>query len=228
MLRNWLETEREKLHTMDRAKAAEYIWQYYKLWIISVVGAVCIGAYLLILSLLTPNENWLYVCFANVPPGTALQEGGQLHQAYAQYAGFDLKEKNLVFDTNCYCNPSEKTYGNNYYNKLVALMDGGVLDLLVMEQEDLQAIGTTGRLMDLDGDHFQLDERWKDRLIYCENTASDYEKALVPVAVDLSGSFLTEPEGPYTDGCAVSLSAASSRTEELERFLIFFLEEGNP
>ena len=48
------------------------------------------------------------------------------------------------------------------------------------------------------------------------------------MAVDLSGSFLTEPEGPYTDGCAVSLSAASSRTEELERFLIFFLEEGNP
>ena len=58
MLRNWLETEREKLHTMDRAKAAEYIWQYYKLWIISVVGAVCIGAYLLILSFLTlPGWN---------------------------------------------------------------------------------------------------------------------------------------------------------------------------
>lgn len=228
MLRNYLETEKEKLASMDRAKAAEYIWQYYKLWIIGIVGALCIGAYLLTLSLTTPSENWLYVCFANVPPGTCLQEDGQLHRDYAQFAGFDLKEKNLVFDTNCYCNLSEKTYGNNYYNKLVALMDGGVLDLLVMEQEDLQAIGTTGRLMDLDGDHFQLDERWKDRLIYCENTASDYEKALVPVAVDLSGSFLTEPEGPYTDGCAVSLSAASSRTEELERFLIFFLEEGNP
>ena len=228
MLRNWLENEKLKLRTMDRTKVAEYIWQYYKLWIIGIVSALCIGVYLLILSLSTPNENWLYVCFANVPPGTCLQEDGQLHRDYAQFAGFDLKEKNLVFDTNCYCNPSEKTYGNNYYNKLVALMDGGVLDLLVMEQEDLQAIGTTGRLMDLDGDHFQLDERWKDRLIYCENTASDYEKALVPVAVDLSGSFLTEPEGPYTDGCAVSLSAFSSRPEELERFLIFFLEEGNP
>ena len=228
MLRNWLETEREKLHTMDRAKAAEYIWQYYKLWIISVVGAVCIGAYLLILSLSTPNENWLYVCFANVPPGTVLQEEGELHQTYADYAGFDLGEKNLVFDTNCYCNPSEKTYGNNYYNKLVALMDGGVLDLLVMEKEDLQAIGSTGRLLDLEGDHFQLDQHWKDRLIYCENTASDYEKSLVPVAVDLSGSLLTDAEGPYPEGCAVSLSAFSSRPEELERFLIFFLEEGNP
>lgn len=228
MLHNWLETEREKLRTMDRAKAAEYIWQYYKLWIISIVGAVCIGAYLLVLSLLTPNENWLYVCFANVPPGTALQEGGQLHQAYAQYAGFDLKEKNLVFDTNCYCNPSEKTYGNNYYNKLIALMDGGVLDLLIMEKEDLQAIGSTGRLLDLEGEYFLLDQHWKDRLIYCENTASDYEKSLVPVAVDLTGCFLTEPEGPYPEGCAVSLSAFSSRPEELERFLIFFLEEGNP
>ena len=228
MLRNWLETEREKLHTMDRAKAAEYIWQYYKLWIISVVGAVCIGAYLLILSLSTPNENWLYVCFANVPPGTVLQEDGELHQAYADYAGFDLGEKNLVFDTNCYCTPSEKTYGNNYYNKLIALMDGGVLDLLIMEKEDLQAIGSTGRLLDLEGEHFLLDQHWKDRLIYCENTTSDYEKTLVPVAVDLSGSLLTEANGPYPEGCAVSLSAFSSRPEELEQFLSFFLEEGNP
>lgn len=228
MLRNWLETEREKLHTMDRAKAAEYIWQYYKLWIISVVGAVCIGAYLLILSLSTPNENWLYVCFANVPPGSVLEEEGEVHQSYADYAGFDLREKNLVFDTNCYCNPSEKTYGNNYYNKLIALMDGGVLDLLIMEKEDLQAIGSTGRLLDLEGAHFQLDPRWKDRLIYCENTTSDYEKTLVPVAVDLSGSLLTEANGPYPEGCAVSLSAFSSRPEELEQFLSFFLEEGNP
>ena len=228
MLRNWLETEREKLHTMDRAKAAEYIWQYYKLWIISVVGAVCIGAYLLILSLSTPNENWLYVCFANVLPGSVVEEEGEVHQAYADYAGFDLREKNLVFDTNCYCNPSEKTYGNNYYNKLIALMDGGVLDLLIMEKEDLQAIGSTGRLLDLEGEYFLLDQHWKDRLIYCENTASDYEKSLVPVAVDLTGSFLTEAEGPYPEGCAVSLSAFSSRPEELERFLIFFLEEGNP
>ena len=139
-----------------------------------------------------------------------------------------LKEKNLVFDTNCYCNPSEKTYGNNYYNKLIALMDGGVLDLLIMEKEDLQAIGSTGRLLDLEGEYFLLDQHWKDRLIYCENTASDYEKSLVPVAVDLTGSFLTEAEGPYPEGCAVSLSAFSSRPEELERFLIFFLEEGNP
>jgi hypothetical protein len=48
------------------------------------------------------------------------------------------------------------------------------------------------------------------------------------VAVDLTGSFLTEAEGPYPEGCAVSLSAFSSRPEELERFLNFFLEEGNP
>ena len=103
-----------------------------------------------------------------------------------------------------------------------------MLDLLIMEKEDLQAIGSTGRLLDLEGEHFLLDQHWKDRLIYCENTASDYEKSLVPVAVDLTGSFLTEAEGPYPEGCAVSLSAFSSRPEELERFLNFFLEEGNP
>ena len=224
MFRNWLENEKLKLSTMDRAKAAEYIWQYYKLWIIGIVSAVCIGAYLLTLSLTKPKENWLYVVFANVPPASVLEEDEELYQAYAEYAGFDLTEKNLVFDTNCYCKPSEKTYGNNYYNKMIALMDGGVLDLLVMEKEDLQAIGVTGRLMDLESEKYRLDPKWTDRLIYCENTAKDYEKTLVPIAVDLSGSFLTEADGPYPEGCAVSISSLSSRPEELDQFLTFFLE----
>lgn len=228
MLRNWFQTEKEKLRSMDRTQIAEYIWQYYKLWIIGIVGALCIGAYLLTLSLTKPSENWLYVCFANVPPGTVLAEDGQIHQAYADYANLDLSEKNLVFDTNCYCNPSEKTYGNNYYNKLVALLDGGVLDLLVMEKADLQAVGSTGRLLDLQGEYFQLASRWEDRLIYCENADSDYEKAMVPIGVDLTGSFLTAQDGPYPDGCAVALSAFSSHPEQLEQFLTFVLEEGYP
>ena len=44
MLRNWYENEKEKLSTMDRAKAVQYIWQYYKLWIIGIVAAVCVLA----------------------------------------------------------------------------------------------------------------------------------------------------------------------------------------
>ena len=227
MFRNWFENEKLKLSTMDRAKAVEYIWQYYKLWIIGIVGAICIGAYLLTLSLTTPKENWLYVIFANLPPQSVLEEDGQIYQDYAEHAGYDLSEKNLIFDTNCYCNPSEKTYGNNYYNKMIALMDGGVLDLLVMEKEDLQAIGATGRLLDLEGEKYQLDPKWSDRLIYCENTEKDYEKTLVPIAVDLSGSFLTEADGPYPEGCAVSISSLSARPEELEQFLTFFLEGNN-
>lgn len=213
---------------MNGRQIAEYIWQYYKLWIVCVVGGLCIGVYLLSLSLSTPSENWLYVCFANVPPGTALSEDGEIYRDYADYAGYDLEQKNLIFDVNCYCNPAQKTYGNNYYNKLVALIDGGVLDLLVMEEADVKAVGATGRLLDLQSESFWLDPKWEDRLIYCEPEDSDYEKTTVPVAVDLTGSFLTAPDGPYPDGCAVALGAYSSHPEQLARFLTYFLEDGNP
>lgn len=228
MLRNWFQTEMEKLRSMNGRQIAEYIWQYYKLWIVGIVGGLSIGVYLLTLSLSTPSENWLYVIFANVPPGTILQEEGQLQQDYADYAGFDLEQKNLIFDTNFYCNPSEKTYGNNYYSKLVALIDGGILDLLVMEEADLKAVGATGRLMDLQSDVYRVDPRWEDRLVYCEPTDSDYEKTQVPVGVDLTGSFLTAPDGPYPDGCVVALGANSSHPEQLELFLTYFLEDANP
>ena len=44
MLREWFHTEQEKLRSMNGRQIAEYIWQYYKLWIIGIVGALCIGA----------------------------------------------------------------------------------------------------------------------------------------------------------------------------------------
>lgn len=226
MLYHWFQTEQEKLRGMTGRQAAEYIWQYYKLWIIGIVSALCIGVYLTVLSMTTPSENWLYVCFANVPPGMVLSEDSEIHQSYADYTGMDLTEKKLVFDTNCYCNPSEKTYGNNYYNKMVALLDGGILDLLVMEEADLQAVGSTGRLLDLQGDFYRLDPKWEDRLVYCENADPDYEKTLVPIGVDLTGSFLTAPDGPYPEGCVVGIGAYSAHPERLEQFLTFFLEDG--
>lgn len=229
-LQQWYAEEREKLQGMSPAKAAQYIWTYYKLWIIGFVVAVVVIVYFAVHYATTLREDWFYACYANVPAihVSQLEDGGSLYADFAQYAGYDLSEKNLIFDANCYCKPSETPYNNHYFDKLVALIESGKLDVLIMEGSELQAMGTSGRLMDLQGGVYTIDDRWADRLLYCENTDESYGKTKVPVAVDLSGSVLTEPDGPYPDGCAVSLGAYAPHPDQFEVFLTFLLEENVP
>lgn len=223
MLQKWYRQERQKLEVLDTRQKAEYIWQYYKLWII---GILC-GAYFLCFTLYTalfvPKENWLYLVLANVPPQVQAEQCSSLQQSLADFAGYDLHEKNLVLDTDCYCFPSEEPYNNHYYDKLIALLDGGILDALVMEASELETLGKTGRLLDLQSPLYTVSEKWSDRLIYLDNNFSDYEKERIPIAIDLTGSLLDEM---YPDGCAIALSAASQHPQELDMLLSFLFSEG--
>lgn len=225
MLKQWLETEQEKLARMAPGQRAGYIWQYYKLWLIGAACLLLLAGYIGYTALFVPKENWLYLVLANAPATAQLDEDSAFYQDLADFAGYDLKEKNLVLDTNCYCKPSQNSYRNHYYEKLVALLDGGIADGLVMEQEDLLALAQSGRLLDLQGERFALDEKWADRLIYYHNTGSDYPKAEIPIGVDLTGSRLTAQDGPYPMGCAIALSAAAQRPEQLEVLLGFLFQE---
>ena len=64
-LRQWFRTERQKLRTLSRRAQLEYIWQYYKLWIIALASIVGLTVYITVHRLTVPADNWLYVTFAN-------------------------------------------------------------------------------------------------------------------------------------------------------------------
>lgn len=223
MLQKWYRQEKQKLEVLDTRQKAEYIWQYYKLWIIGILCITYFLCFTLYTALFVPKENWLYLVLANVPPQVQAEQCSSLQQALADFAGYDLHEKNLVLDTNCYCFPSEEPYNNHYYDKLIALLDGGILDALVMEASELEALCKTGRLLDLQGERYKVSEKWSDRLIYLDNNFSDYEKERIPIAIDLTGSLLDEM---YPDGCAIALSAASQHPQELDMLLSFLFSEG--
>lgn len=223
MLRKWYRQEKQKLEALDTRQKAEYIWQYYKLWIIGILCITYFLCFTLYTALFVPKENWLYLVLANVPPQVQAEQCNSLQQSLADFAGYDLHEKNLVLDTNCYCFPSEEPYNNHYYDKLIALLDGGILDALVMEASELEALGKTGRLLDLQSPIYTVSEKWSDRLIYLDNSFSDYEKERIPIAIDLTGSLLDEM---YPAGCAIALSAASQHPQELDMLLSFLFSEG--
>ncbi|MBQ6207866.1 MAG: hypothetical protein IJK52_12400, partial [Oscillospiraceae bacterium] len=64
-LKNWYAAEREKLRPLSRRAKAEYVWQYYKLWIIALVSILGLSVYITVHRLTVPSDNWLYITFAN-------------------------------------------------------------------------------------------------------------------------------------------------------------------
>lgn len=225
-MKEWLSREREKLRGLAPGERARYIWDYYRLWIIGITAALVILIGGTVNYVTTPRENWFYLCFANtnVEMSEELSSDSDFCRNFADYAGYDLREKKLVFDTNCYCQPSESSYGNSYYEKLISLLDGGILDAVVMEQEEISALGANGRLLDLNRSGLDLSE-WSDRLIYVTPEDESYSTDPVPVGIDLSGTVLTEEGGPYEGGCALGVGAYAPHEDQAEVFLRYLFEE---
>lgn len=220
----WFLGEKEKLRTLSPGDKVGYIWDYYKLWIIGVLSAVILATAAAVHLHNTLAENWFYACFANTYAD--LGSDSTFCKDYARYAGYDLSEKNLQFNAQCYCKPSENTYGNSYYETLITLMDSGTLDVLIMEEEDVLAIGSSGRLLDLEDERLSsVLEHYQDRLVYCEPFKEGYGKELVPVGIDLSGTALVGEYRAYPEGCVLGISAIAPHLDQVEVFLTYLFEE---
>lgn len=221
--RQWWAEETQKIAQLSPGERASYIWGYYKLWIIAILTISFVLIWGVHHYVTTKAENWFFACFANTTAD--LGDGSEFWKDYASYAGYDLKKKNLIFDARCYCDPTGQTSGNVYFQMLIAYMDSGNLDVLVMEKDRLQTIGTSGRLMDLEDQRMRnIFERYRDRLVYCEPLKGDYEKTSVPVGIDLSGTILTGEGSAYPDGAALGVNALTSHPEQVEVFLAYLFE----
>ena len=95
-LLGWFSTEKEKLRSMDGREAAQYIWGYYKLWIIGIVCFVALAIFLTVRITTTLSDHWFYITFVNTR--AEVGNGSELWQGYVDYTGYDLKEKLVEFN----------------------------------------------------------------------------------------------------------------------------------
>lgn len=137
-LKALLAEEKKKVAGLDFRKKLEYIWEYYRLWIIGVVCAVALLISFAVHFLYTPRENWFYGVFANTY--AQVGEHSAFWDGFVEYAQLDTREKNVVFNNNCYFDPAKDSY-NQYYNAFVAYVDSKTMDIVTMETEDLREIG---------------------------------------------------------------------------------------
>ena len=132
-----LREEWEKLKQLSFKKKIEYIWNYYKIFIIGTVGIVfAISAIVQIIGdIQTVTE--LSVAYAN---SYAVQEVSEaLAQDFKEYGEFDGKKQEVVFDTSYFFRleaPDEMTMSAQ--TKIMAVIASKSMDVMVMPEEVYQ------------------------------------------------------------------------------------------
>lgn len=218
-IRAYYKSEAEKLAGKTTRQKAEYVWDYYWLWIVGIVCAVSLVIFVIYRLTTAVTGHWFYLMLADTR--AEVGDGTDLWKGYVGYSGYDTKEKLVEFNDEAYFDYSRnKAAGNKYYEMFAGLTDAGVLDAVTMEPEKLSALGQSGRLMDLQDPRCRaLYERYADRLIYTVPYDTDYSTEPVPVGIDVSDSILITEYGIYRDGCAIGIGAQSSNIEAVEIFL---------
>lgn len=222
--RKELNKAHQEVSQLEGAAKLQYVWDYYKLWIIGVVCLVAFVIYFVVARAMTPNDNWFYITIANTQADAGNKS--QIWRDFVDYSGYDTREKNVYFNTNCYFDPFSERI-NNYYTYFVAYVDAGTLDLIAMEKDDLQKLGERGRLLDLSRpEASEIMAKYKDRLIYAVPLDEEYSTEPVPIGIDLSDSVLVSKYHIYSNSCAVGVSANCPHMDAVLKFLAFVLEDG--
>lgn len=220
----WLAEERAKLSEMTFGKAVKYIWQYYWIFILGFIGAVWFIVFFINRLMAGAPQYWIYAVFANST--AAAGNDSRIWRDFAEYSGYDTKEKRIEFSTNMYFDYNGgRIKGTEYYNSFIALTETGTLDLITMSPEQLAPLGQSGRLLNWDLDECSaLREKYADRLIWYEPPEGAEISEPFPVGIDISDSLLVTKYSVYPEKAALGIGSGSTRPEAVELFLKFIFD----
>ena len=222
-IKQFIQEEKSKLSGMSLKSGIVYILTYFWIPIAAVLFFLIFGIYLYIKITTNIPDNWLMVSFANTRADAG--NDSELWKSFTEYAGYDLTQKKVVFDSASYFDYTKnQAKGNAYYNAFIALTDAGELDAITMAPLSLAALGQSGRLMDLNDERCShLMAAYHDRLIYYQ-PAFDADAPPIPVGIDLSDSILATEYHMYEDGCGIGIGAKSENILQIEDFIEFVLQ----
>lgn len=144
-------TSLKTLQDLRGKKKLQYIWDYYKLPLI-VSGIILYVIIYMAYRNLTYKEPALYAALVNVDAGDTLTK--QLSEGFLSAAGMDISESSLHLYSGLYLTDDENSayYEYTYASqvKILATIDGELLDVVLMDQEAFDAFSQNGYLCNID------------------------------------------------------------------------------
>ncbi|MBR6089544.1 MAG: hypothetical protein IKP86_06400 [Anaerolineaceae bacterium] len=230
---------REAYRRMDLRARLGYILTYY--WwavLLCVILTVILGS--VIYGQLTKKQKLLYIACLNVSIGSDLEE--QLRQGYLQFACEDTKKTDVLLYGNMYIStdPAEADHQMAYASrlKLMATINGKLLDLVLMNREALEILSAADYLLDLSalagegGIPEELRPYLTENIVVLEDNAIEYNLNEADVyrevtaaktnALDLSGLSVIRNAG-FSDSIYLGIIANTQRLEQCTKYLEYLV-----
>ena len=234
---------KEAIRRMGPKEKAGYILTYYR-WtiLLTIIAAVILGS--VVYGRLTKKEPVLYMAFLNVAVGSDLEE--TLRQGYLSFAGADPKKTDVLLYRDLYIteDPTDADHQMAYASKmkLMAVINGKLLDLVLMNRDAYDILSAADYLLDLSVFAGQ-DETFFEKLepLLLENTVIAEDNALEvrlneadnyqavtkekTNGVDLSVISLFGNAG-FSDSIYLGIIANTPRLEECAGYVNYLLSMG--
>ncbi len=222
MIKEKIQAEKEKIRGMEREKALEYVWNYYKIPIVGILVFLFLLVYFLHALLNRPEDPLVHITLVNCYDDVSEKSG--FYKNFQEYADFH-EEGSVIFDANAFFNlENERDYSNTYFQKTVAYLEAGTTDALICQKSNLMGIARGKRVLNLeDGPAKEIYRQYRERIVFF--TTEEGEE--VPVGIDISDSPRIEEMNSYKeDGCYLCVSAYTERVDQVKVFLDYLFLQG--
>ena len=230
---------RDAFRRMGPREKFGYILTYY--WwaiLLSVIAAVILGS--VIYGRVTKKQMLLHIACLNVNAGSDLEES--LREGYLRFAGEDPKKTDVLLYRDMYisADPAEADHQMAYASrlKLMATINGKLLDMVLMNREALEILSAADYLLDLSafaeegGIPEELRPYLTENVVVLEDNAIEYNlneadeyrevTALKTNALDLSGISVIREAG-FPDSVFLGIIANTPRQEQSLDYLDYVL-----
>ena len=143
--------EQTPLRDLHGAKKIQYIWDYYKLLLV-ILGIFLYVIIYILYRHLTYKDTILYTALVNVYTSETLTE--QLETSFLEVSDIDTSKNKLHIYSGLYLTDDENNAYHEYTYasrmKILASIDGELLDVVLMNKEAFDAFSQNGYLCDID------------------------------------------------------------------------------
>lgn len=205
--------ERAALKNRSFKEKLSYFWDYYKWYVIGIVCAVLfVGSF--VQQIVTRKDTAFYAVMLNASTMNPFEADDPYALKYAEYAGIDLNEYDIFFDTSFHI--SESGMDENSYTsiqKLSVYTAAGDLDVMITDTDsfnkyaygytfhDLRDFLSAEQIAELEPYFYYADRKVADEIDAANSTFDD---TYVPVYADPTKPEDMEdpiPVGIYLDDC---------------------------
>lgn len=210
-----IQVEKEKLSKMSLKGKIDYIWEYYKYWIIGITASIFLLYGIIDAQIENSKPTYLYLTMVN----SNMVSSGEttLMDDFAEFAQIDQTKIKLNLDTSIQMKPDmSDEYSMNSSAKMFAQFAAKTIDATIMDKDMIEFFVGKDAFADLESilptDFYQ---KHKDRFI----SGKDSEGNLFICAMDISDSKIFQETNSYAQSPYYSIIVNSQNQENCIQFL---------